>query len=323
MSRHQKRAAASPEVAQAIEELASAFADLPFYQVRRWPSKLFLRIPPAATGQRGNEIEVSVGHDAVTGDLTVAVKSRSAWVSQTSRAPGFLSYCNRHHATSALCRGKRSVFACSRFSFGEKACFREELVPLTLAAVVMGERGITTSLRAEAEGKTPSNRSAWSAKQMREISDLYKGHWGFEKIRGGFSLSTPSRWDNSHEFCFTAVETKPSHLALGPGFRVKSFFTPEFSPLTAQIAADLLNQLEAKGNHMPFAHFGAWHEFQGHLLYHSYVPDTLKEELAGFTQMLPAFHVMRACWAENVLTQPDFALWVAKERMDLEKADEA
>lgn len=294
MRHHLKRAAASHEVAQAIEKLASSFAGLPYYQVRRWPSKLFLRTPPTATRQRGAEIEVSAGHDAVTGDLTVAVKARSAWVSQTSRAPGFLSYCNRHHAASALCRGKRSVFACSRFSFGEQACFREELVPLTLAAVVMGERGITASLRAEAEGKTPSNRSAWSAKQMREISDLHKGHWGFEKIRGGFSLSTPSRWDSSHEFCFTAVETKPSHLALGPGFRVKSFFTPEFPPLTAQIAADLLNQLEAKGNHQPFAHFGAWSEFQGHLLYHSYVPDTLKEELAGFRCFPPSMPCARA-----------------------------
>lgn len=310
MTRSLKRATASRDVAEAIDEIAAAFETLPMYRVRRWPSKLFARRP----GIRGTETEISAGIDDVSGELVVAVKTRSPTFRCRAGDPTSLSLFNQYHLSAALTTGKRSVYACARFPFGPDSCQRDEMVPLVISSVLTGEAGYIASLTAIAHGLNTGSPSAWNPKAMKKLGAFYQEFPEYEFKKNKFSFAVPSQHRPSQNFAAVNATNNPPHAAAGGGLRVQTFLAPLFPQLTAEVAAGILNRMEAEGSAgVGIPHYGAWFAFKGALLYHTFIANDLKPVAPAFVRMMPSFHGQRAMWAEDMLQTRDFSRLLAEE----------
>lgn len=319
MPRRLKRATASRDVAEAIDEIAAAFETLPQYRVRRWPSKLFARRP----GIRGTETEISAGIDDVSGELVVAVKTRSPTFRSRAGNPATLSLFNRYHLSAALTTGKHSVFACARFPFGPDSCMRDEMVPLVISSVLTGEAGYIASFIAVAHELNNESPSAWSPKAMKKLGAFYQEFPDYEFKKNEFRFSIPSQHRPSQHFAAVNVTTNPPHDAAGGGLRVQTFLAPILPQFAAEVAAGILNRMEAEGSAgVGIPHYGAWFAFKGALLYHTFLVNELKSVAPAFVRMMPSFHSQRAMWAEDMMKTREFSRLLAEEiTLALERND--
>lgn len=319
MTRSLKRATASRDVAEAIDEIAAAFETLPQYRVRRWPSKLFARRP----GIRGTETEISAGIDDVSGELVVAVKTRSPTFRCRAGNPTALSFLNRNHLSAALTTGGRSVYACARFPFGPDSCMRDEMVPLVISSVLTGEAGYIASLTAIAHGLNTGSPSAWSPKAMKKLGAFYQEFPEYEFKKNEFRFAIPSQHRPSQHFAAVIVTPNAPHVAAGGGLRVQTFLAPLFPQFAAEVAAGILNRMEAEGSAgVGIPHYGAWFAFKGTLLYHTFLVNELKSVAPAFVRMMPSFHGQRAMWAEDMLKTREFSRLLAEETtLALERND--